>query len=85
MARSIMDVMHENVNPTSVSNALYEIMLDWRSCMLMREMAGTKSAKQKLKLRRAMIEKDLSRFFCITPFEMRDLLEQHFAMKKADR
>lgn len=80
MARSIMDVMQENVNPVSVSNALYEMMIDWRSACLMLEMKPTGSAKVKLKIRRQMLEKDLSRFFCIDPFEMRRLLNKHFDM-----
>lgn len=81
MARRIMDVMQENVDPVSVSNALYELMVDWRSCVIMAEMVGNKSGNRKYRSKRSWIETALGRFFGVDDREMRGMLEQHFSVK----
>ena len=81
MAQSIMDVMEENLNPRSVSNALYELMVDWRACVMMSQMQPTKAGRKQYNRKRSWIEQTLGRFFNKHDMEMRSLLEQHFDIK----
>lgn len=81
MATSIMDTIQENVNPVSVSNALYELMLDWRSTVMMSQMAPNRSTRKKYNKKRSWIEGALSRFLGQNVLETRRLLEQHFGLK----
>lgn len=78
MARSIMAVMQENVNPVSTANALYELMIDWRSVAMATEVCESRHRERKLRSHRSWTEKALARFFCIEPREMRELLQEHF-------
>lgn len=85
MARSIMDVMQENVNPVSVSNALYELMVDWRNMVLTADQAPNPSQEKKLRSKRKWLETALGRFFGCNDAEMRELLEDHFDIKVSTR
>lgn len=80
MARSIMDVVQENVNPVSVSNALYEIMLDWRSCAMMIQ-SGQADSKRRMRYKMAIIERYMAWFLQVDGSEMRRLLRAHFDIK----
>jgi hypothetical protein len=79
-----MDVLHANVNPVSTSNALYEMMLDWRACVMMRD-ASSKAGRAKLKIKRQVLEANLARFFGVDIKEMRELLNAHFDMAARTR
>lgn len=81
MAQSIMDALEENLNPRSVSNALYELMVDWRACVMMSHMQSTKHGRKQYNKKRAWIEQTLGRFFNKSDLDMRALLEQHFNIK----
>jgi hypothetical protein len=76
-----MDAMEENLNPRSVSNALYELMVDWRGCVMMSQAQATKQGRKMYNKKRNWIEQTLGRFFNKGDLEMRALLEQHFAIK----
>lgn len=78
MPRSIMEVMQENVSPVSVSNALYELMVDWRALALQTTLVCSHSKERSLRSKRAYLETILGRFFLVSDDEMQKLLEQHF-------
>lgn len=78
MTRPIMEVMQENVDPVSTSNALYELMVDWRSCVVLADTVGTANGNRKYRTKRKWTETVLSRFFGVPDHEMRSMLEQHF-------
>lgn len=84
MARSIMDVVQENVNPVSVSNTLYEMMLDWRNCVVLIQEGACKS-KHKMRHKKSLIERYLSWFMGVDGKEMRALLHEHFGIKEEKR
>lgn len=82
--KSIMDRIHENIDPTSVSNAIYEMMVDWNGMIIrLNNDLTTHRARTKDKVRH--LEAILSRFFNVDPIEMRSILEQHFGIKRAGR
>lgn len=78
MAKSIMEVIQEHVNPTSVSNAIYEVMVDWRNHVLMAEQAATASQEKRHTKKRGWTEQVLSRFLGVDQIQTRNLLNQHF-------
>lgn len=80
MARSIMTVMQENVNPVSVSNALYELMVEWRSIAIEQNQSPNTSRMKKLSSKRNWTENTIARFFGVEPKEMRVLLSEHFGV-----
>lgn len=81
MAQTIMDVMEENLNPRSVSNALYELMVDWRACVMTAQATPTKHGRKKHNQKRKWLEQTLGRFFNRGDLEMRRLLEEHFHIR----
>lgn len=85
MATSIMDAMHEHVNPTTVSNALYEMMVEWFSCVTMQITADTKSQRRKFDDKRRWTEVALGRFFNQDALGMRALLEEHYGVRVPER
>ena len=85
MAQSIMDVMEESLDPRSVSNALYELMVDWRACVLLSQAQATKKGRQQWNKKRSWIETTLGRFFNRGDLEMRALLEAHFGIRVDNR
>lgn len=90
MARTIMDAVQENVNPVSVSNTLYEIMLDWRTCVMLidNKMYGSgegKQSKSKLRYKKALIERYLAWFMGTDGKEIRTLLHRHFGIEEGKR
>jgi hypothetical protein len=84
MSRTIMSVMQENVNPVSVSNSIYEMMLDWRNCSIRLRMDPTAKHKGRLKIERNIIERSLARFFGVGRREMRTMLREHFDLGAND-
>lgn len=81
MAQTIMEAMEDNLSPRSVSNALYELMVDWRACVLMSQAQATKQGRKMYNKKRNWIETTLGRFFNRSDMEMRTLLERHFDLK----
>jgi len=82
MARTIMDVIQEQITPTTVSNALVETMLDWRR-VVMEEQSGTNlRQRERLKVQRNTLEKVLSHFLGIQPWQVRTLLTDHFKVER---
>lgn len=83
MPSNIMRRIQDNVNPTSVSNAIYEIMVDWRAYTMRinnKEPKGTR-----LRDKRAVLEMVLSRFFNCDTQETRRLLAEHFGIEAQGR
>lgn len=78
MAQTIMDVIHENINPTSVAAALYELMLDWRALESIIALESSHGKRRDLKVRRDTYCVVLSKFFGIAPSDMRRQLKEHF-------
>lgn len=83
MVSTIMTVIEENLDPRSVTNSLYELMVDWRSAVYQAHIATSESNRKKFNRKRTWIETTLSRFFNKDPQEMRALLEDHFDVKVA--
>lgn len=83
MAQTIMDRIQDSVTPTSVSNAIYEIMLDWRSFTM--RINNDEPRKSRLRYKRETLEVVLSRFFNTHPDEMRAMMEEHFDIKASGR
>jgi hypothetical protein len=81
MAESILDVMRDNLNAASVSNALYELMVEWFTAATLQVAGPTQSAIKKWGKKRSWIERTLAKFFNVSDHEMRDLLEEHYGVK----
>lgn len=80
MARTIMDVIQEQITPTSTSNAIVETMMDWRRIVMEKESAGSAGQRYRLKVQRNTIEKVLAHFLGIRPDQVRALLADHYGM-----
>ena len=80
MARTIMDAVQENVNPVTVSNTIYEMMLDWRNCVILIQTGQAKS-KSKLRHKKQLIERYLAWFMGTDGQEIRALLNKHFEVE----
>jgi hypothetical protein len=81
MGKSMVDAIHENVDPTTVSNALYEMMVEWFSYVAMQNAGTTKSQKRKWDEKRRWTETAIGRFLNKSTLEMRELLEEHYGVK----
>lgn len=79
-----MDRIHESIDPTSVSNAIYELMVDWNG-MVMRLNNDLTKHRTRTKDKIRHLEAILSRFFNVDPVEMRKMLEEHFGNKRVGR
>jgi hypothetical protein len=80
-----MDAIHENVDPTTVSNALYEMMVEWFSCVTMQVGGTTKSQRRKYDEKRRWTETAIGRFMNKSTLEMRELLEVHYGVKVPEK
>ena len=90
MAQSIIDVIENNLNQRTVSNALYGLMLDWRvSVDRWHEHAGdsnkSKTERKNANKKRQWIEVMLGRFLNKDYLEVRVLLENHYGVKVGQR
>lgn len=81
MATSMMELIEESLDPRAISNAIYEMMVDWRGCVMMSHSATNKSNRKQWNRKRAWLETTLGRFFNRGDLEMRALLEKHFGIK----
>ncbi len=85
MNKTIMEVIQENVNPVTISNSLYEIMLDWRATVVLIADPSTfdnrKQSRSRLKYKKMLLERYLANFIGVSNVEVRELLTQHFDIK----
>lgn len=81
--QSLMERIQESVTPTSVSNAIYEIMIDWRAYTM--RINNDEPHKTRMRDKRKTLEVCLARFFNTDTREVRKMLEQHFDMKAGKR
>lgn len=81
MAQTIMTVIEDSLDPRSVTNALYELMVEWRSCVYEASITPSKSRRRTVDRKRKWIENTLGRFFNKDRVQMRELLEGHFQVK----
>lgn len=79
MAKTIIEAIHESLDPTTVSNAIYETMLDWYS-LTSRIQAG-EPRKTRMKDRRSANEVLLARMLGMEHTEVRRLLALHFGVE----
>lgn len=79
MPQTIMDRIQESVTPESVSNAIYEIMLDWRAYTV--RIQNNEPRKTRMKDKRGTLEVVLARFFNCDHLEVRRMLSTHFGIK----
>lgn len=77
---SLMDTVQEHLDPTSVSNALYEVMLDWREYSMRIKQARNRGERNDFASKRNVLEKVLSRFVNLPQHEVRNLLSEHFGI-----
>lgn len=77
--QSLISRMQEAVTPTSVSNAIYEIMVDWRAYTM--RINNDEPRKTRMRDKRETLEVVLARFFNTDTMEVRRMLEQHFDIK----
>lgn len=90
MAQSIMDAIENNLNQRTVSNALYELMLDWRASVeRWHEYSGdsnkSKTERKNANKKRKWIEIMIGRFLNKDYLEVRALLEKHYGVKVGQR
>jgi hypothetical protein len=78
MAESIISAVEGSLDPRSVTNALYETMVEWRSCVIEIEQAATASRAKRLRKKREWIERMIGRFINRDAEETRTLLSNHF-------
>lgn len=80
MAGTIMDRM-QDAGPEVYTNALYEMIMDWYTHAHEKHDDLTRSQRRNKSNRKRQLETDLSRFFGVTPDDMRGLLRTHFGLK----
>lgn len=78
MAHSIIQAIEGHLDPTTVSNAIYETMVEWRSLTI--KINTGEPRKTRNKDRRANLEVLMARFLGMEHHEVRDLLRKHFDM-----
>jgi len=81
---SIITSIQDNLDPTSVSNALYETMLDWRTMhvdLVERRRNGVRNQSTRtLETRRVVMEKVIGRFINTPAEDVRRMLCDHYGL-----
>lgn len=81
MKNSIIQRVTEVVDPTSVSNVIYEIMLDWRAYTERINDPNSKGHRSRLKYKRETMEVIIARFLSTDIISARRMLEEYFDVK----
>lgn len=79
MPQSIIERIADVVNPTQVSNVIYEIMVDWRSYTM--RINNNEPRKTRMRDKRETLEVVLARFLNTDVMDTRRMLEAHFGIK----